>query len=174
MTHYHRWRRHGDPGYQRPTVEERFWAKVDVRGPDECWPWTAGLFYTGYGQFQLDGRARVAHSIAYELSDGEIPEGLVMDHVCHNADEGCAGGWSCPHRRCCNPAHLEAVTPAVNNARGRGGGYKPRSHCPQGHPYSGDNLRLKPNGDRYCRECNRLRAAASYRRRCARLAPEAA
>lgn len=24
-----------------PTLEERFWAKVDKRADDECWPWLA-------------------------------------------------------------------------------------------------------------------------------------
>ena len=34
------------------SVEERFWEKVDRRGPDECWPWTA--YSDRYGYFRHD------------------------------------------------------------------------------------------------------------------------
>ena len=39
-----------------PNTRARFWAKVDVCGPDECWPWMAGLSGNGYGRFKLDGK----------------------------------------------------------------------------------------------------------------------
>lgn len=32
---------------------ERFLNKVDSRGPDECWEWTASTDKDGYGQFSL-------------------------------------------------------------------------------------------------------------------------
>jgi hypothetical protein len=35
-----------------------------------------------------------------------------------------------------------------------------KTHCPHGHPYSGDNLFISNMGYRECRECKRLRAAA--------------
>lgn len=34
---------------------------------------------------------------------------------------------------------------------------KEKTHCPQGHPYSGDNVRIRP-GYRKCRTCDRQRA----------------
>ena len=33
------------------TLRERFWAKVDRRGPDECWIWTGSLSAGRYGGF---------------------------------------------------------------------------------------------------------------------------
>jgi hypothetical protein len=49
----------------------RFWSKVDRSGgPDACWPWTAGMFSTGYGAFKVDGRTLKASRMAYELSHG--------------------------------------------------------------------------------------------------------
>lgn len=47
--------------------------------------------------------------------------------------------------------------------------YAKRTHCPQGHPYEGDNLWLKPSanngkGARRCRECKRIENAR-YRAR---------
>lgn len=100
--HYMRWRRHGDPGHTERTVtlgtvEERFRAKVDRRGPDDCWPWT-GHTLRGYGQFQAgtgrdESRIVYAHRFAYELATGEDPGDLFVCHRCDNPP-------------CCNPDHL--------------------------------------------------------------------
>lgn len=40
-----------------------------------------------------------------------------------------------------------------------------RTHCPAGHPYAGENLRVKPNGHRECRTCHRERERARYHAR---------
>lgn len=107
--------------------ERRFWAHVNKGGgPDACWPWTGGLQDGGYGQFGTKGE-RLAHRIAYGYLVGPIPDGLVLDHLCHTNDPDCPGG-ECEHRRCCNPQHHEPVTRGENIARGRGGdswGYVP-------------------------------------------------
>ncbi len=100
--------------------ERKFWAKIDKRGPGECWPWTGVCQRGGYGQFGKTGE-RLAHRIAYQYTVELIPEGLVLDHLCHTRDPQCADNDQCPHRRCCNPDHLEPVTRRENIARGRGG-----------------------------------------------------
>lgn len=83
---------------------ERFWAKVDRRTPDECWPWMAGVSQLGgYGRFYFDLVQIRAHRAAYLLTKGPIPEGRI---VCH----------SCDNPPCCNPAHLWVGTYAENNA----------------------------------------------------------
>jgi hypothetical protein len=77
-----------------PSSERRFWAKVDRRGPDECWPWTAHKIRNGYGHFLLGGKNRIAHRVALILSGQEIPfAGAMALHSCNN-------------RACCNPAPL--------------------------------------------------------------------
>jgi hypothetical protein len=114
--------------------------------------------------------------VSYEKWHGPVPSGLVIDHICHNeaAVKGlCAGGNSCAHRACINPAHLRAVTAKENQESSplSGRGRKPtgmglvnstKTHCPQGHPYLGDNLfvRVRKDGkaSRVCRACQRLRA----------------
>lgn len=126
-THRHRQRKYGDPLGERPphqsTLAERITAKVERKGPDDCWPYTGATQY-GYGVITGDaGLNRKAHRVAYETFVGPIPAGLTLDHECHNrayAAGTCAGGDTCPHRRCCNPAHLEPRTMGDNTARGGG------------------------------------------------------
>lgn len=155
-THYMRWRRHGDPEHRErlrgEPVDVRFWSKVDRTG--ECWTWTGGKYAEGYGRFWDGERDVAAHRFAYELEVGPIPDGTEIDHTCHN-DTGCLLSTRCPHRACVNPAHLEAVTHAVNSRRGYAGHHlASRTHCPQGHPYAGDNLAHDADGSRRCRTCS--------------------
>lgn len=88
--------------------EDRFWNKVDqAGGPDDCWPWMAAADRFGYGRFWIDGRLQLAHRVAYELSTGDHLGGLEVDHRCFNL-------------RCCNPAHLRAVTSKWNKEHRQG------------------------------------------------------
>jgi hypothetical protein len=80
------------------TVEERFWAKVEKS--DNCWNWTAHLVY-GYGKLRVGNQMVSAHRISYEMANGPIPEGMLIDHICHN-------------RACVNPDHLRPVTHKQN------------------------------------------------------------
>jgi hypothetical protein len=115
---------------------------------DGCWIWTGALSNNGYGQFRQSGRTRSAHRVAHEMYIGPIPDGLTIDHTCHNADESCDGG-SCRHRRCVNPEHLEAVAQGENSKRAA------RDKCPKGHEYTPENTRRrKDNGRRICVACD--------------------
>jgi len=124
--HYKRERTHGETTDPR---ERRFWAQVDRRGDDECWPWIGYIQPNGYGaRSNHAGETRLAHRLVYKALVGPIPEGLVLDHLCHTRDPGCADSNACLHRRCCNPAHLDPISQRENIARGRGGdswGYVP-------------------------------------------------
>ena len=130
--------------YGRPTAEAwgRFWAKVGEVG--DCWEWNASRTKSGYGQCNPEYGTRLAHRAAYIFMVGD-PGALQLDHLCRN-------------RACVNPYHLEPVTSKVNNGRGlQGARESARTHCPYGHPYAGENLRLLTNGKRVCRACVRRR-----------------
>lgn len=142
-----------------PLEIDQFLQNVEVAtqggcAADACWRWTGRRDWGGYGRFQHQRENRLAHRVAYELLVSPIPAGAVLDHTCHNGS-GCAGGPKCPHRACVNPDHLEPVTLAVNSRRGKGHGSE--THCPKGHPYSGENLYVRGRGGRECRTCHRLR-----------------
>ncbi|MBO0884191.1 MAG: HNH endonuclease [Mycobacterium sp.] len=89
---------------------------------------------------------RGAHVFAYELLVGPIPTGMQLDHLCRN-------------RSCVNPDHLEPVSQRVNLLRGatQPAFNTAKTHCPQGHPYEGDNLAFNRDGSRFCRTCSRDR-----------------
>jgi len=133
----------------------RFFKFLPELTNEGCWVWRGSRTKAGYGQFNLkweNGKSVIvrAHKLAYELLVGNVPDGLELDHLCHN-------------RACCNPAHLEAVTHEENLRRAFERNRKPK--CPAGHIYDEENTMTDKNGYRFCRECNRLRNASGPRQR---------
>jgi hypothetical protein len=119
----------------------------------ECLEWRSWVDNGGYGRITVSRRNYAAHRVAYEVANGPIPDGLTIDHLCRN-------------RKCINPDHLEAVSMRENilrsdsppslNAR--------KTHCSNGHPLAGDNLRkwnLNNGGQRVCLTCTRERQKAN-------------
>lgn len=80
-------------------IRRRFWDNVDVRRPNECWPWTGYTDRDGYGRMSVSGRKRQAHRIAYRLKYRDRPP--VVMHRCDNPP-------------CCNPLHLKGGTQGEN------------------------------------------------------------
>ena len=97
--HYHRRRRNGElPMLPKSSMEERFWAKVEKS--DGCWYWT-GAKNDGYGHFTSGGKTCLSHRYSYELVNGPVPDGLVIDHICGN-------------RACVKPDDLRPATHKQN------------------------------------------------------------
>lgn len=119
----------------------------------DCLIWTGstnGPAALKYGKFHVSEngvKKRVrAHRWIYERLIGAVPKGLDLDHLCRN-------------RRCVAVAHLEPVTRKENLQRAIGCVttlHAAKTHCPQGHPYSGDNLLVEKRG-RKCRACKNAR-----------------
>lgn len=132
---------------------ERLLAKVEKT--DSCWLFS-GATVRGYGQIRFKGKTCLAHRVSFQLHKGEIPKNKELLH-------------SCDVPNCVNPDHLSVGTRSDNMQdcvkKGR---YKPsrynirKTHCPEGHPYHGKNLKLEKSGHRKCRICSNKRRMENY------------
>lgn len=81
----------------------RFRSRVSVT--DDCHIWTGSINKYGYGHFGYvtDQGTKIfrAHRVSHELFNGEIPEGMQVDHTCYN-------------KACVNPKHLRLTTHKQN------------------------------------------------------------
>ena len=112
------------------------------------WIWTGPVDRDGYGK--LGGRG--VHRIVWEILEGPVPAGLVLDH---------REDWGCTTRACCWPAHLKPVTVRVNTLRGNSfSAINARKfECIHRHPFDLLNTYIRPDGARDCRQCIRRRTA---------------
>lgn len=134
-----------------PLRSDSFESKVEWRidKSGECWEWTGTRDHDGYGRIQTGGKILRAHRVVYELYVGQIPESLVLDHLCRN-------------HGCVNPEHLEPVTQRENILRGVSVSAinARKAHCIRGHEFSEENTYVSARGWRVCRECQTARRAA--------------
>ena len=88
-------------GYMEHSIKliDRFWAKVEKT--EACWNWTASKMTNGYGQVWFGDEKLLSHRASYILANGPIPDGMHVDHICHN-------------RGCVNPEHLRLTTAKQN------------------------------------------------------------
>jgi HNH endonuclease len=113
--------------FRTTPLAERFWGFVDTTGA--CWVWT-GATYHGRGQFctescgngDLHYKNASAHRVAWTLTYGTIPRGMIVG-------QHCPGG---ANPLCVRPDHLVL---------------RPQSEVQRGHPPY--NAKLTPDQVRY-------------------------
>jgi len=141
--------------------KERFWAKVQIIGPNECWNWLAAKDGRGYGKFRKGPKYLIASRLSLAMHVGRDLHTSEM--ACH----------TCDNPACTNPSHLFIGTgkqnfdDAVQKGRiskdmsdrlaGAAKEKKNRSHCKRGHELSGRNLNVRADGRRRCLACARLK-----------------
>lgn len=134
-----------------PLEIARFWNQVRMGRPHKCWEWTGGGGSDSYGRVRMGGRSWYTHQIAFQLVNGDIPQGNHVHHECRN-------------KRCCNPFHLKSVT-AAEHLRLK----KHKIICKRGHPDIEANRRFIVDTDgvtRYrCRQCEYDRYLESAQRK---------
>lgn len=81
------------------TVEEKITSYIKKDG--NCAVWMGQRDVQGYGRTMSNGKAVMAHRYIWEHHNGPIPEGLEIDHICHNAS-------------CVKVEHLRVVTRQQN------------------------------------------------------------
>lgn len=105
--HYKRFKTFGDPNAPLPdrSITARMEALSEAAG--ECRVWTGARYPSGYGEVRYQGRVQGAHRVAWELANGPIEDGLLVDHICHN-------------RACIKVEHLRLADRFQNASNRRG------------------------------------------------------
>lgn len=133
----------------------KFVSKIIARGEKECWTWTGYVEKGRYGRYDIkreDGKFEwfYAHRISYMIFNGELIDGLVIDHECKN-------------KACVNPWHLRQVTTRFNvidNSTSICSINTKKTHCKNGHEFIAENM--PASGKRICIICRRISQRATY------------
>jgi hypothetical protein len=148
--HYQQQWATGDPTINRPnprgTAEARFWSKVPVRIPGECWEWAGRKDKDGYGYLRVGSSQIRAHRFSYELTHG--PVNALIRHRCNNPG-------------CVNAEHMLPGDHQDNmNDRMAAGNYT-YATCRRGHPWTDASTSWQnlARTQRTCKICRRMTPA---------------
>lgn len=148
--------------YKYERALHKLWRIVDKLPDGGCWL-VRGNRSGKYAQMVINGKREYLHRFVYELLVGPIPEGHDIGHRCH--DEAAAlglcdlSGYDCPHHACVNPDHLEPQTRSGNlraSANTVAGINAAKTHCKRRHGFTPESTRIRENGWRSCKICDRM------------------
>lgn len=134
-------------------VPQRILRQIAVSS-NGCWLFAGLRDKDGYGITRespvKQGRA---HRVLWKLFNGDIPKGLVVDHLCRQ-------------RNCCNPSHLRICTHRENLFAEHSVSVPKmmaaKTHCKRGHLFDEINTYRHRTG-RMCRTCMHERYLAGKR-----------
>jgi hypothetical protein len=131
---------------RRIPILERFLEKIQKDPATECWNWRKPSC-DGYGRIDVTNTphsSALAHRVGWELFEGPIPEGLILDHRCRN-------------RGCVNPDHLRPCT-SLENIYAPGSLHNgAKTHCKRGHKFTRKNTYYygPHKTTRACKKCKK-------------------
>jgi hypothetical protein len=135
----------------RPDVQHRIMRRVTIVDSG-CWIWSGSTNGAGdcggYAVMGIDGTSLLVHRLSLLVANGEFDPVLDVDHKCRQT-------------RCVNPDHLEAVTHAINQERGKNGR---KDFCARGHAMSGANVENGTSRGRPIRRCRACSTVAAHER----------
>lgn len=116
-----------------------------------CWEWNLSRDTHGYGQIgtrELNEKSPIkAHRATWILFYGDVPAGMHLHHKCGN-------------QCCCNPDHLELLTPREHLNQ-----HFDPDYCVRGHAFTPENTAYKVKKGFRCRICKKCDAERVARRR---------
>lgn len=126
------------------SIQERLEEKLTHEPNTGCILWIGSSDKDGYGKIFYNKRHRRTHCVVYELTNGPIPKGHLIQHSCDNPG-------------CCNIIHLSLGTPLTNMRdkvkKGRlMNQYTNATHCKHGHEFNYINTK-NYGGKRACCLC---------------------
>lgn len=160
--HYQKFRRYGDENFKQHNdtgsgeLNIVFLRKMNNLRKNfsdkQCWVYPDKPMKNGYAsvcshriyrkgkQYQV---RKLAHRLSYEMYNGKIPTGKIIDHLCRV-------------RNCVNPFHLRVCTIRENLLCGNGfsGINSRKTHCKNGHKFCDENIYPDKNGFRICKICH--------------------
>jgi hypothetical protein len=130
-------------------LPERMQRKIVTDNESGCWIWT-GANVRGYGYVRVDRKTVLVHRYTLGLIQ-KLTAGLQVDHLCRN-------------RSCCNPAHLEEVSPQENFLRSEAvSAVAARTNTCVAGLHTLDDSYTKSNGSRQCKACHKAKKAESMK-----------
>jgi hypothetical protein len=94
---------------------EILWGKVNVKNPDECWPWIGSVTKSGYGRTWINDKGYYAHRVIFNLAN---PNMIQLSAPTNKKAKGFLM-HTCDNRICCNPNHLRVADLRENNLDAR-------------------------------------------------------
>lgn len=130
-------------------VLEKFAQRFEIQ-ENGCWLWYGALRSKTHqrGAFYHNYKTHSAYKFLYEIVNGKVKGGLVLDHLCGET-------------RCVNPKHLEPVTTLKNTQRY----YAQMTHCKRGHKFGEQPAWIKRSkySNRRCITCHNMRHRKIWR-----------
>ena len=146
----------------RPKTILKFKSRIIEGKPNECWVWQGVKTPDNYGYMRqanmVNGKEEsyiriFVHRLAYYINYGEITDGLVVDHICHNPID-CQEGINCQHRLCINPSHLKLIS-FKNNLNRSSNKNSITGKCKNKiHPWIESNIKTWSSGKTVCILCH--------------------